>query len=120
MSRAHYLDRIRSTYGTVVPSEDVYIYLAGTTDAAIVYESLTEGDPIIAAPQVQSDVNGLVDFYLDSSYGVDQLFDIVVDDIKYSNLTIISGSGDMQKATYDANDDGVVDETELFDGGGYV
>jgi hypothetical protein len=117
MSRIHYYGRIRDSYGNIKADISVSIYLAGTTNAATVYTVITGGDPISVAPQVKSDSDGLISFYLDESYDVDQLFDIKIDNITYSNISMTFGVGDMKKSIYDANNSGVVDETERINGG---
>ena len=93
--RQHYLGRVRNTYGTVQADVDVSIYLAGTVNAAIVYTVATGGDDITEAPQIQSDSDGLIDFYIDESYGISQLFDIEVGDKTYENISITFGLGDI-------------------------
>ena len=93
--RQHYLGRVRNTYGTVQADVDVSIYLAGTVNAAIVYTVATGGDAITEAPQIQSDSDGLIDFYIDESYGISQLFDIEVGDKTYENISITFGLGDI-------------------------
>ena len=93
--RQHYLGRVRNTYGTVQADVDVSIYLAGTVNAATVYTVATGGVAITVAPQIQSDSDGLIDFYLDESYGSSQLFDIKVGDKTYENISVTLGLGDV-------------------------
>ena len=115
--RQHYLGRVRNTYGTVQEDIDVSIYLAGTVSAAIVYTVASGGVAITVAPQIQSDSDGLIDFYLDESYGSSQLFDIKIGDKTYENVSILLGDGDMKKSVYDTDSNNIVDSAESVNGG---
>ncbi|HDD44584.1 MAG TPA: hypothetical protein ENG63_06980 [Candidatus Desulfofervidus auxilii] len=56
---------------------DVYIYLAGTGIPAKVYDAEEGGNVYSTPPQLKTDENGVVEFWVDTvDYDVDQLFDI--------------------------------------------
>lgn len=101
MARYHFIGRLRDSYGNTIPNGDVSVYLAGTTTPAIVYTQAEGGQGISTIPQIKSDENGYVSFYVDDGdYEVTQLFDIVSNNFTYSNIDIF-GTGALQEAVID-------------------
>jgi len=91
--RYHFQGRVRSTYGNVIPNENIYVYLAGTTTDAVVYTTYSGGNPISVSPQISSDSVGYFHFYIsDDNYVSTQLFDIHVADEVYSYIDILGES----------------------------
>ena len=85
--------RIRDSYGNVVPDIDVSVYLKDTTTAAYIYTTYTATVGTSASPQLTSDSNGYIQFWVDpNNYveGAAQLFDIDVEDstVDYTDLDI--------------------------------
>jgi hypothetical protein len=92
MARVHFWGRAVDSYGNIQPSEDITIYLAGTETAATTYTAQSGGTGNSTAPQVTTDSTGRFNFWVDHddyTYpGFNQLFDIIVGDLTYSNVDV--------------------------------
>lgn len=89
MSRFHFINRARDSYGNIKAGVGISVYLAGTTTPATVYTALTGGTGISTVPQVLTDSSGLYSFYIDDTLNPEQLYDLVVAGITYPNIGLL-------------------------------
>jgi len=83
--RFRYYMVVQDLAGNVVDGASVYVYLAGTSTPATVYQTRTSSQGINTLPQVSSLQDGSVVFWVDSNdYSYGQLFDIVVQKDSFS------------------------------------
>lgn len=85
MARYRYYFVVQDNQGNTVENANVSVYLAGVTTPAVVYLNKDDVTGVSTPPQLQSGINGVVVFWLDSDdYSYGQLFDIVVQKDSFS------------------------------------
>ena len=90
MARYHFIGRSRDSYGNNLSGIPVSIYLAGTTTSVKIHLVKEVGDTgIIVEPQIISDDEGLVSFYVDDTeYDRSGVFDIKIGVELYKDVDI--------------------------------
>jgi len=92
MARQLISGKIRGSHGELLRGADVYITLADTNLPATVYSAASGGVGIDSMPQLTTDNDGKVEFYMDpSEYASGQLFDIRVGDVVLNNVDVFEG-----------------------------